>query len=221
MSRANDRIEGRVACLDTRNLLASLIATSGYHCDVWRSTVVMVRNGERSSLDLVIKVHTRPCSQAEARIYRKQYLLLKAELDEIVPSAAFAVTEVDGFSSVVVIADAVNRWFNIANPGNEDETIPLLAKLPRARDQLNRFLTAARRWQERDDKVIDLYGLDNLVLDVNREVRYLDSFEVFFNRDLLTLLDEPDEGLREKIDLSLRRCEYLEYVLTEARKAAG
>lgn len=221
MTAANDRIGSRVACLDTRNLLASLIATNGYHCDVWRSSGVVVRDGRRESLDMVIKVHLRPCSEAEARIYRNQYRRIKSELEEIVPSAGFVVTEVDGFASVVVVAEAVNRWFNIANPANEDETIPLLARLPRARDQLARFLAAARRWEEREDRVIDLYGLDNLVLDVNREIRYLDSFEVFFNRDLLTLLDQPDPELRDRIDLSLRRLEYLGYVLAETRRISA
>ncbi len=218
MTAASDRIGSRVACLDTRNLLASLIATNGYHCDVWRSSGVVVRDHRRESLDMVIKVHLRHCSEAEARIYRNQYRRIKAELEEIVPKAAFVVTEVDGFASVVVVAEAVNRWFNIANPANEDETIPLLAQLPRTRDQLARFLAAARRWEEREDRIIDLYGLDNLVLDVNREIRYLDSFEVFFNRDLLTLLDQPDEELRDRIDLSLRRLDYLEYVLAESSR---
>jgi hypothetical protein len=221
MTAANDRIGSRVSCLDTRNLLASLIATNGYHCDVWRSSGVVVREDRRESLDMVIKVHLRPCSEAEARIYRNQYRRIKAELAEIVPSAGFVVTEVDGFASVVVVAEAVNRWFNIANPANEDETIPLLAQMPRARDQLARFLAAAHRWEEREDRVIDLYGLDNLVLDVNREIRYLDSFEVFFNRDLLTLLDQPDPELRDRIDLSLRRRDYLDHVLDQARRISA
>lgn len=218
MTKENDRIDSRVACLDTRNLLATLVATTGYHCDVWRSTGALVRDGERELLDVVIKVHRGPCCWPELRIYRRQYRMLKDALQEIVPDSLFVATEVDGEPSVVVVATTVNRWFNIANPANEEETILLLRTLPRACDQLARFLAAARRWHERDDRVIDLYGLDNLVLDVNREIRYVDSFEVFFNRDLLDLIDDTeDDGLRDKIELSLRRREYLDYVLREAR----
>ena len=217
MGKETDRIDSRVACLDTRNLLATLVATNGYHCDVWRSTGVLVRDGRRELLDVVIKVHRGPCSAAEARVYRRQYWRLKQRLEEIVPTALFVVTRVDEAESLVVIAEAVSTWFNIANPSNEEEAIPFLRILPRARDQLARFLKAAEEWQQDGDRVIDLYGLDNLVLDVNREIRYIDSFEVFFNQDLPSLIDvTEDDGLRDKIELSLRRREYLEYVLREA-----
>ncbi|MCW8920759.1 MAG: hypothetical protein OQK68_04705, partial [Sedimenticola sp.] len=71
-----------------------------------------------------------------------------------------------------------------------------------------------------DHKVIDLYGLDNLVLDKNKDVRYLDSFEVFFHEDMLYIIDDPCDDLREKINVSLRRLEYLEDMLAKATALA-
>ena len=67
--------------------------------------------------------------------------------------------------------------------------------------------------------MIDLYGLDNLVMDNQRQVRFIDSFYVFFFEDMLHLLGgERDYELEEKIGLSLRRLAYLDDILacTEA-----
>lgn len=215
MAEDSDHIGSRVACLDTSGLLATLVATAGYHCDVWRSMGIVVRNGERAPLDIVIKVYRGACSLAEAGVYHNQYRLLKAALGEIVPEAVFVATKVDGVPSIIVIAESITPWFNLANPANEEETVPLLRRLPRVRAQLGRFLTAARRWQQ-NGRVIDLYGLDNLVLDRTDTLRYVDSFEVFFFPDMLELLDELDEALRRRIELSLARLDYLDYVLAAA-----
>ncbi|MES9936204.1 MAG: hypothetical protein ABW153_07160, partial [Sedimenticola sp.] len=68
-----------------------------------------------------------------------------------------------------------------------------------------------------DSRLIDLYGLDNLIMDQNHEIRYLDSFYVFFYEDLLDLLQgEPDDPLKEYITVSLERLHYLEDILKES-----
>lgn len=219
MSIDSDKISGQIACLDTDNMLATLISTKGYHCEVWRSIGNIVTSEGRIPLDFVIKKFRRPCSIKEIELYHKQYRLLKSKLDDLIPDALFVITTIDDEISVVVIAETTLPWFNIANPVNQREAIPMLRSLPRAQSQLTRFIDAAREWRESDDcRIIDIYGLDNLVLDKNREIKYLDSFSVFFHEDLLYLTDEVDQGLKEKIDLSLQRLEYLEYVLQESRK---
>lgn len=220
MPGADDRIVTRVGCLDTERLIATLIPATGYHCEVWKSVGAVIRNGYRERLEVVIKIHYQPCSFQEARLYGQQYQRLKNTLGEIVPEAVFVATEVNGEPGLIVIAEAVSPWFNLANPANEEETIQLLRRTPQARDQLIRFLAAAHRWYREDDarRVIDLYGLDNLVLDKNREVRYIDSFEVFFNEDLLDMLPGEETALRERIELSLRRLDYLDYVLVQIDK---
>jgi hypothetical protein len=83
------------------------------------------------------------------------------------------------------------------------------------------FVAAARRWREGPDpRIIDLYGLDNLVMDNRRQVRYVDSFYVFFFEDMLHILGgEPDYELEEKIAVSRRRLEYLEDILRIAGEA--
>lgn len=220
MPGSEDRILTRVGCLDTERLIATLIPATGYHCEVWKSVGAVVRSGRRERLEVVIKIHYQPCSFQETRLYGVQYRRLKQALGEIVPEAEFVATEVNGQTGLIVIAEAVSPWFNLANPANEEETIQLLRRTPRARDQLTRFLAAAHHWYREDDarRVIDLYGLDNLVLDRNREVRYIDSFEVFFNEDLLDMLPGEDSALRERIEISLRRLDYLDYVLVQINR---
>jgi hypothetical protein len=220
MSKESDKISGHIGCLDTENILATLIATSGYHCEVWRSIGNIIVGGERQSLDIVIKKFRGPCSMREAEVYRKHYHILKEKLDDIIPSAIFVVTTIDDEVSVAVIAETIKPWFNIANPANEGEAIPLLRRLPKAQNQLQRFISAAHEWRTgKETRVIDLYGLDNLVLDTQREIKYVDSFGVFFNEDLLYLTGEVDESFKSKIELSLNRLEYLDHMLKEVRRS--
>lgn len=210
MSRASDRISSDIACLDTVNLPATLISTQGAHCNVW------LTGGYKSAgaqTDVVIKRHTLSCSRSEAMIYHRDYSRLKKQLGDIIPTALFSLTLINGEENLLVLAYACKPWFNIANPANEEEALPLLKKLGKARLQLRDFVTLAREYRKRESKVVDLYGLDNLVLDKNQEIRYLDSFEVFFYEDMLHLIDDPGHELEQKINLSLKRLEYLEYLI--------
>lgn len=210
---------GDIGCLDIQGIPLTLISTTGFHCRVWQSTVIIVNGNEKIAIDYVIKKYLGPCSLPEIALLYRDYQEIKNQLGEIVPTARFVATGVDGMESVIAIAETIYPWFNIANPANEEEAIPLLQRLPKAQAQLERFIAAARAWQALPyPKIIDLYGLDNLVLDRNHDIKYLDSFSVFFLEDLLTLVDQPDDGLRERIDISLKRREYLEYLLAEARR---
>lgn len=219
MSKEDERIPARIACLDTGNMPATLVPAFGYHCEVWRSTGIMMREGTRIPIDVVIKRHFQPCSLREVQVLHGEYQELKRRLEEMIPSALYVFTRVNGVDNVIVIAEAANPWFNIANPANEEETVPLLRHLPRARNQLRRFIAAAKFWYQEQGRIIDLYGLDNLVLDVNREVKYIDSFGVFFYVDLLYAIDEADQSIEDKIELSLQRRDYLQYVIRESKIA--
>jgi len=213
----SDRIPGRIGCLDTARLPATLISDAGNHCRVWRQGGGFVQDGQRIDSDLVIKTFRQTCTFAEARTYRREYQRLRDALDDMVPTTVFAYTQIDGEPSVIAISETVSTWFNIANPHNESEAIPLLQRMTRTREDLRRFLDAAQRWHEAEDpKVIDLWGVDNLVLDRNYRLRYLDSFGVFFHESLLYLLAEVDYDLKAKIDLSLWRLAYLRHLLEEA-----
>ncbi len=147
MAEDSDHIGRRVACLDTSGMLATLVATTGYHCDVWRSIGAVVRAGGRVPLDIVIKVYRGGCSLAETAVYHRQYRTLKAELGTIVPDAVFVATRIDDVAGVIVIARAVTPWFNLANPVNESEAVPLLRQLPKVRAQLARFVAACDHWR--------------------------------------------------------------------------
>jgi hypothetical protein len=210
---------GNIACLNTREIPLILISTTGFHCRVWQSTAIFIHGGEKITFDYVIKKYIGPCSLKEVEILYRDYREIKAKLDDIIPTAVFVATLVDGVESVIVIAETIYPWFNLANSANEEEAVPLLKKIPKARDQLEKFLESAREWHSKENpKVIDLYGIDNLILDTNREIKYIDSFSVFFYEDLLYLFDEVDEELKERIEISLKRREYLEYLLQESRK---
>lgn len=191
----------------------------GHHCDVWQLSVQ--RGKRRRPYDLVIKKYRTPCSVKELQVLERDYRILKMSLEDIVPDTIFVLTRTASGLSAIAVSHAIVPWFNLANPINESDAVPLLRKLPKALNQLMRFCHAARKWaHETDGKIIDLYGLDNLVLDTNREVRYLDSFHVFFYADMVNYVDEEDHYLMHRMEISASRFDYLEHLLNEARGAA-
>ncbi len=210
MSQEFDRVPATIACLDTENMPFTLVSTAGFHCDVWRSIGVIVRGGKRAPMDFVLKRYKRPCTLAETRVLGKEYRTIKQALEEIVPTARFVATHVNSRPSVIVLAENCTPWFDLSNPGNEDEALPLLSRKARARAQLAEFVGHARRWMEQDSRIIDLGGTENLVLDKNYGVRYLDSFHVFFYLDMLHVIDEVDDALMFRIEICIKRLEYLE-----------
>ncbi len=210
---------GDIACLNTADIPAILISTTGFHCKVWQCTAIVVQGEEKISLDYVIKKYHGPCPWREIALLYRDYREIQVALGDIVPTAVFVATRIDGVDSVLAIAATVYPWFNLANPTNEEDAIPLLGKMPKAQDQLELFLQAASRWYALPNpKVIDLYGIDNLVLDRDRQIKYIDSFSVFFYEDMLDLCDEANGELEEKIRISLQRKDYLEYLLQQSRK---
>lgn len=215
-SKEQDFLAVDIACLNPETLRATLVSSAGSHCEVWRTNKRFRDTPDKEAYhEFVIKYPTAGQSNAEIAILVRDYKRLKATLQEIIPSAIFFITEVDGEQNVCVVADAVNIWFNIANPQNHEETVELLRESPRAYDQLKRFVEAARDWRASDNsRLIDLYGLDNLIMDRNHEIRYLDSFFVFFYEDMLDMFEqEADNLLERQIDISKERLKYLEEIL--------
>ena len=215
-SKEQDYLAVDIACLNPETLRATLVSSAGSHCEVWRTNKrFRADTNDEAYHEFVIKYPTSSQSKAEIAILVRDYKRLKNTLEEIIPSAIFFVTEVDGEQNVCVVADAVNIWFNIANPQNYEEAVQLLRESPRAYDQLRRFIQAARDWHASDNsRLIDLYGLDNLIMDRNHEIRYLDSFFVYFYEDMLDMFEhETDNLLARQIDISKQRLNYLEEVL--------
>lgn len=221
-----DRLLVDIACLDHRQLRASLVSTTGSHCEVWRSSR---RSGsqegeptEISYTEFVIKWPLTQFSESEARLLARHHRLLKETLDEIIPDALFVITRINGAPSVFVLAKAVNVWFNIANQQNEEETLKLLCANPKSRIQLARFVRAAQAWRDSDNpRIIDLFGLDNLIMDINREIHFLDSFFVFFFADMFHLIEEDEDKseLKGKLDVSLKRLAYLDHLVELAKQS--
>ena len=214
--REDDRPALDVSCLNPKCRRAALVSTTGNHCQVWRGTRKHedARDGE-SYTEFVIKYPIDRYSDADARILASQYQELRAKLGDMVPEALFVFSCIDDQPNLFIVARAVNVWFNIANPQNREEAVGLLREYPLARAQLVQFVLQAARWREGPNpRVIDLYGLDNLVMDNQRQIRFVDSFYVFFFEDMLHLLGgEPDYDLQEKIEVSLQRLAYLEQIL--------
>lgn len=206
------RIEGDVACLDTDRLAATLLSTVGFNCVVWKAAGYLMHSRRVVSLDMVVKCHRDACSMPRVRAYLRDYRRLRDALGEIVPQALFIATKVNGRHSVVALAAAREPWFDLANPAHEEEARPLFERLKRAREQLALFVAAARGWQ-REGRLIDLFGRDNLVLDRNFDVAYLDSFGVFFHTDLMYSINAVDEEIQGRIEVSARRLDYLESLL--------
>ena len=219
---AEDRPALRVACLKTASMKAALISTTGSHCRVWRSAYrdEQGQSSDGKYTEFVIKYPNKQYDPGDARILAMQHRMLRKTLREMVPASLVVRSCIEGRANLFVVAEAVDIWFNIANPTNRDEAVGLLRNHPIALDQLNRFIAQARRWRGGPDpRVIDLYGLDNLVMTRDREIRYVDSYFVFFFEDMLHLLGgEPDLDLASKIDISLQRLAYIEDIaLTAAR----
>ncbi len=213
-----------IACLDHDRFRATLISTIGSHCEVWRSSKrfeeIVDHEIETSYTEFVIKWPLSEYSEKETKLLARHYRQLKETLDEIIPNALFVITRINGRPSLFVLARAINVWFNIANQQNEEEAIQLLCANPKARIQLSRFVNAAQAWRKSDNpRVIDLFGLDNLVMDTNREIFFLDSFFVFFFEDTFHLIedDEDDSELADKVNLSIRRLNYLEDLLAQVK----
>jgi hypothetical protein len=224
--REEDRPALDVACLSPAWNRAALISTTGNHCQVWRSAhkhppAGAVSEQDDSYIEFVIKYPLDRYDFRDARILVRQYRMLRDALGEMVPEALFVQTCINGRPNLLVLARAVNIWFNIANPMNREEAIGLLREYPIARAQLEAFVSEARRWREGSNpRVIDLYGLDNLVMDNQRQIRFIDSFYVFFFEDMLHILGgEPDYELEDRIAISLRRLGYLAEILALAEVA--
>jgi hypothetical protein len=215
--RDEDRPALDIACISPQHRQAALVSTTGNHCRVWRSTLKK-ENRSDDYIEYVIKYPVDDYSFADARILAKQYRMLREALGDIVPEALFVWSEIDGRPNLFVLARAVNLWFNIANPRNREEAIGLLRECPIAYAQLQTFVEQAHRWRSGDNpRVIDLFGLDNLVMDNQRRIRFVDSYYVFFFEDLLHLLGgERDYELEQKVTLSLKRLAYLEQILHAA-----
>lgn len=221
MAKEDARIPAEIGCLDTENLRVTLVSTVGAHCDVWQTAGYHFMREKNRAFEMVIKRHTLSCSGMDVRIYRRDYGLLRKRLHDIIPEAIFVHTRIDGEENMLVLAQAFTPWFNLANPAIAEDAIPLMAKLHKARLQLGLFIQTVKEIRRSHQKMIDLYGLDNLVLDKNKEVRYLDSFEVFFHEDLLHMIDDPCDDLRDKIDVSVKRLNYLEYLLEKSNEMAA
>lgn len=219
-----DRPALDVACLNPKCRRAALVSTAGNHCQVWRAT----RKHEApidgaSYTEFVIKYPLERYGDADVRILALQHRMLRKALGDMVPEALFVRSHINEEPNLFIIARAVNVWFNIANPQNREEAVGLLCEFRLARAQLAQFVRQAEKWREGPNpKVIDLYGLDNLVMDNQRKIRFVDSFYVFFFEDMLHLLGgEPDYELKDKIDLSLHRLAYLKQILALSEKKCG
>ncbi|MES9866899.1 MAG: hypothetical protein ABW157_16305 [Candidatus Thiodiazotropha sp. LLP2] len=223
-----DQMVVDVACIDHRRFRATLVSTIGSHCEVWRSSKrheeLIDGEIETSYSEFVIKWPYFDYSERETKLLARHYRQLKETLDEIIPDALFVVTKINGRPSVLVLAKAINVWFNIANQQNEEEAIKLLCANPKARIQLSRFVKAAQAWRKSDNpRVIDLFGIDNLIMDTNREIHFLDSFFVFFFEDTFHLIDGGDEDkeLEEKVNISIKRMNYLDQLLDQVKASCS
>lgn len=223
--KQRDQISVDIACLNLRGLKPTLVSTIGSHCEVWRSNKrYEIETGNEAEViyaEFVIKRPFSDHSMNEAMLLARHYRQLKETLDEIIPDALFVVSKINGRPNLLVLAKAVNIWFNIANQQNEEEAVELLCAYPKARIQLARFVKAAQAWRRSDNpKMIDLFGMDNLIMDTNREIRFLDSFFVFFFEDTFHLIDcnDSDSELKDKVELSVKRLHYLERLLETSKE---
>lgn len=217
-----DLLGMEISCLNPENLNATLISCNGSHCEVWRSNFYSPRRDEALTpyYEFVIKYPRGQHSRREIEVLARDYRQLQRILDDVVPKALFLITRIDQEPNVCVIAEAVNIWFDLAMPEYRQDAIALLKTNPKPRIQLQRFLTAAHQWRSKD-KLIDLFGINNLVMDNNREIRFLDSFFPFYFEDMLDWIEDPEDDLAHKIEVSRQRLDYLEELLAASGYKEG
>ncbi len=220
MSEDQDKLPGNVSCMNADAVPFTLISRLGFHCDVWRSIGKIVSAERTVPLDCVVKIGSQRCTRAQVRILAKEHRLLRDVLGELVPAATFVATRIDREPRALVLAQACEPWFDLGNPTNETESLPMLARQPRLRQQLGDFTQAARHWLDDKRMLIDLVGAENLVLDRRGGVRYIDSFHVFFYLDTLDVIAEVDDGFLLRIEQSVERLCYLEWLVGEASTMA-
>jgi hypothetical protein len=204
-----DGIDGDIGCLDTEKLPATLISTKGFHCHVWQTALVRHARSRRARISVVVKKAHGTATLHEVKALQREYLRMKAALGAMIPDTRYVHTAVDGQPGVIAIAEVVQPWFDIANPGNEEESLNLLSLSPDAAAQFRHFVRVATAWAKAD-LMIDVTGDSNLVLDRKRCVRFVDSFRVFFYADMLYTTDAADSDLEQRIDLCRRRLAYLQ-----------
>ena len=210
MERDDDSLGADAPALNTQDHQYTLISTRGFHCDAWRTSSTISEGGALRTIDWVVKVSKRSYAQREVRVLKRDHSLLRNALEDIVPAAYFAVGRSGDESGAIVIAEPIEPWFDLANPGNEAEALPLLRNTSRARDQLSRFTAAARRWFDEDGRLIDLAGTENLVLDRKLNVRYMDSFHVVLYVDLLDDEEEAGSEFAGRVNVAKQRLRSLE-----------
>lgn len=210
MERDDDSLSAKAPALNTQDHQYTLISTRGFHCDAWRTSSTVSEDRVLRTIDWVVKVSKRSFAPREVRVLKRDHSLLRNALDDIIPTAHFAIGRTGDASGAIVIVEPIEPWFDLANPGNEGEALPLLRNTSRARDQLTRFTAAARQWLDEDGKLIDLAGAENLVLDRKLNVRYVDSFHVFLYVDLLDDEEEAGSAFAGRVNVAKQRLRYLE-----------
>jgi hypothetical protein len=215
MTREADRVPAKVACVEKESMPFTLVSTAGFHCDVRRSIGVMVRGGERASMDFMLKRYKRPCTLAEIRVSGKEYLTIKGALEEIVPTARFGKTRMDAKPSVVVLAVNCTPRFDLSSPGNKDEALALLSRRGSAKAQLADFVRRALYWTDEESKIIDLGGHREPGPGQRLRGRYLDGFHVFFYLDMLDVIEEVDDSLSFRFQVCIRRLDYLQRLVKQ------
>lgn len=209
-----DRISGSIACMDTSGVPATLVSTVGSHCEVWQCIGRILHVEGTVPMNFVVKKYRYPCAAQEIKVFQREYWSLRSRMPDIVPSTLYIRTRIDGRHGVVVLAETYTPWFDVANPANEAEVVPLFRRLTKAQDQLRRFVEAAKAWRaEPESRLIDLCGVENLVLDKSYALRYLDSFGVFFYPDVMHMIDEVDERLKMRIETASARIDYLDHLV--------
>lgn len=214
-AREADRLAKRVHCLDLEDVPFTLISKYGFHCDVWRSIGRLITAEGPMSMDFVLKVAKHSCSVREVKVLAREHRLLRRGLEDVIPRTFYVATRIDDKPGVVAYADTCQLWFDLANPTNEVESLALLKRARRTPDQLRRFVKSARRLLDEERKLVDLFGSENLIVDRHYNVRYIDSFHVFFYMETADVIDDVGEQFRYRSDQSIQRLEYLEWLVSK------
>jgi len=136
----------------------------------------------------------------DIEVYENEYKMIKSKLKNIVPSQGF----VSSGNEIFVFCAPISIKIDALIPENREYLLETIYMNPKLYKQLKFFL---RKYEEMmsEEKVLDLYWTENLVISDDNKLYYIDSFLVF----------NDSKVVRE---WSLNNLEYLKSVIEEVEE---
>lgn len=175
---------------------------NGSHCENYHAYT----QGDKTAHTYVKKSFSL-ISDDDLNRYKKEYDEIKLRLGEIVPNATYIRAKVGQTLGALVLAEPIKITTDMLSEENKPYILEVLKSNPQTRQQLEDLLDAFDEWLAKG-KVLDLSdnGEENVVLDENQNLHYIDSFDVFLNSRYRSLIESSEQNAK-KLRSILSECQ--------------